>query len=532
MLKSKIAMALAAAMVMAALYGCSSSSKDTQPEGQVDTTKLRVTAEELGITVPPDATAQAIADLIAGYEPEVSTTDPVENEKAAKVVGPAILASDPSMDADAPRTNMSVNGTSATDNLGTAEAPEDDVKLKMTEMPITDLTDKGFDGAAVLQADNATETKAATVVDTVYVHTNQEPKTAQEYDAYFAGADDNLNGAEEGVTTVGDGGDMLDPLTLANDEATAHPASDSLPSANLSFLTYEDDATTEADENEASFAGMFRGVAGMYACVVTGTETCRAERDKDGKVSFSGGVWTFTPTEPDGEEEVKVEDVVPDDDYLTFGFWLRETTDAKGVTTATIETLYRATPVYEASTAAALVGDNAGKATYSGAATGKYVRKEFDSAGAGTVVAGGAFTADADLTAYFGEPATVAAVHQQTVSGSITNFMSDGSAIDDMWVVKLMGVVDGDDRAAAVDFSTGTGPFTGTTIGDANGDDKPDAAAGAWEGLFAGPTMKAAPTEGLPNAMAPIQPGGIVGEFNGHFTNGHVVGAFGATLDE
>ena len=32
-------------------------------------------------------------------------------------------------------------------------------------------------------------------------------------------------------------------------------------------------------------------------------------------------------------------------------------------------------------------------------------------------------------------------------------------------------------------------------------------------------------TEGTP-------PSGVAGEFNGHFTNGHVIGAFGATVQE
>ena len=51
---------------------------------------------------------------------------------------------------------------------------------------------------------------------------------------------------------------------------------------------------------------------------------------------------------------------------------------------------------------------------------------------------------------------------------------------------------------------------------------KPAAAAldGEWSGVMYGP-----------DDDSPQQPTGVAGEFNGHFNNGHVAGAFGATRD-
>ena len=531
MLKSKIAMALAAAMVMAALYGCSSSSNDgkiTQLEGQVGTltddaaavlAKLRTTAEGLEIAVPADATAEEIADLLAGAGPDVVTTDPVEDEKAAEVVGPAILGSE--MTEDGARTmdnpRIAVDGDSVTD-LGEGdevggEGAAADTKLEMSSMGEVG----GFGGGVYSQVDDEDDPK---VVDSVYVYTNKAGSTDSEYNAFFADNADTDSEARKGLSGITEPTDedaTLNVLSIENSMVSANTAyfkSPDLPSANGSFMVYEDDDMTP--ENERMFAGKFRGVDGTYEC--TGNDACRAEHAA-GKLSLAGD-WTFTADEPEEGAMVMVTKVVPDSDYLTFGFWLREDTTGDDPV-AMIETLYGTKMVYDASTAAGLTGDNAGKATYSGAATGKFIRKEFNSAGMDTVVAGGAFTAKADLTAYFGELGSVAADNHNMVSGDITEFMSGGDYIykkgENQWSVKL----------EATSFQGGgTTPFVGTTVGDE------DADAGAWEGQFAGPTMKAAPTESEPDALAPVQPSGIVGEFNGHFTNGHVVGAFGATKDE
>ena len=550
MLKSKIAMALAAAMVMATLYGCSSSDsglKNDLKTAQGDVTALHGTIDAiagaldlppgsdeaaimaalmaapedqlaairtaLGDRVAADATATAIAAAITMLA--ATGPAPVEDEKAANVVGPAILASE-MMEGERTMDNLriAVDGDSVTD-LGDNDAvggedDDADTKLEMTSMGEVG----GFGGGVYGQVDDKDDPK---VVDSVYVYTDKEAPTDQAYNDYFSsttvGA--NTNGAGLGLSssTEAQGEDAtLVVLSIANDEVSDNSKlfmSAHLPSTPGTFMEYTNDDMTDDDERE--IAGMFRGIMGTYAC---STEDCRAERDSDGDLSLTG-TWTFTADEPEEDGEVEVVGVVPDPDYLTFGFWLREDTTGDDPV-AMIETLYGTKVVYDASTAAGLTGDNDGMATYSGAATGKFIRKEFTSSGVGTVVAGGAFTAEANLTAYFGTPGDVAMDNHNMVSGDITKFMSGGDYIDDNWSVEL----------EATSFAGGndTEPFTGTTVGDKGAD------AGAWEGFFAGP-----PTKPDPDAVGetlPIQPNGVVGEFNGHFTNGHVVGAFGATEDE
>ncbi len=480
------------------------------------------------------AGADTAAILAAITALQMQTAEPVEDPKAAKVVGPAILASEMTMPTDGTdpertmdNTRIAVDGLTATDQ-GDDDAPggtnivdgaqNADTKLKASDKMGAMVS--GFEGGVFAQ-DNGTDTKDPTQVDTVYVYSDKEPNTAQEYSMYWTSTtvSDMTNGADEGVSAVNTVADKLDTLTLSA-SATEHPMSSALPSANQSYTDYEDDADT-TDMNEASFDGTFRGVAGGFSCEVGSNagDVCRATRDEDGKVSFTGGAWTFTPTEPEGEAKVMVAGVIPDPDYLTFGFWLRETTDKDGMVSAMIETLYGTEATYTTATADGLTGEDLeGEATYSGSATGKFIRKEFTSGGDETVVAGGQFTATADLTAYFGEPTSVAMDNHNMIDGSITDFKDGyGNDIDDTWTLTL-------NATSFADSDADNNVFSGGTEGDKG------AGAGFWEGIFAGAETMPDPDDNT--ATVPVRPSGVVGEFNGHFNNGHVVGAFGATLDE
>jgi hypothetical protein len=528
MLKSKIAMALAAAMVMAALYGCSSSSnndgKVTQLEGQVGTltdnaaavlAKLRTTAEDLEITVPAGATAEAIADLIAGAGPDVVTTDPVEDAKAA-----AISKGIDRVMIDMDNGRIVVDGLTATDlGMGDEVGGEDDAadkKLDRSEMMPAELS--GFDGtgAVFTQVDDADDPK---VSDAVYVYSNKGGANDEVYNTFFAlgaAVDSDARKALSGIAEPSAEGKTLNILTFQADMVSDNSDffnSMSLPNTSGTFLVYEEDDDT--DDSELMFAGMFRGVAGMYACD-PGSDGCRAERSSDEKLSLPSGTWTFTATEPETTGgKVEVVGVIPDADYMTFGFWLRETAGDDGPSFM-VETLYGTKDIYQAGTAETLVGDNSGKAEYSGAATGKFTRKEFSSDGTEAVVAGGQFTATAKLTAYFGTSPDIAMNDQNTLTGMITGFMAGDDLIDRTWGVTL--------NRQKFDNVNAEEPIVGTTEGDKD-------MMGAWEALFAGPDTKPAPTVDLPNATTPIQPGGVVGEFTGGFVNGNVVGAFGATKD-
>ena len=58
------------------------------------------------------------------------------------------------------------------------------------------------------------------------------------------------------------------------------------------------------------------------------------------------------------------------------------------------------------------------------------------------------------------------------------------------------------------------GTFTGSTTGNED-----------WQGRFFG-------TAGTGGAATTTLPTGVAGEFTGHFVNGHVIGAFGATKQD
>ena len=95
-----------------------------------------------------------------------------------------------------------------------------------------------------------------------------------------------------------------------------------------------------------------------------------------------------------------------------------------------------------------------------------------------------------------------------TIGGMVTNFRDeDGHVIDPKWSLELTRGTGGD----SVSFDSGA--FMGATKG--SGD------AGAWDVQFHG-------DPGTDNA----KPSAVSGTFDGHFTNGHVLGAFGANMVE
>ncbi|MCY4404822.1 MAG: hypothetical protein OXC15_00520, partial [Rhodospirillaceae bacterium] len=156
--------------------------------------------------------------------------------------------------------------------------------------------------------------------------------------------------------------------------------------------------------------------------------------------------------------------------------------------------------------------------------TGLYVRKEVDSGGDPQHLYHGQFTADAKLTAYFGG-GDVAENKHGTIDGMIDNFMDGDTAIDATWSVTLeaAGFGDSDDPASnqdAAGFDT-NGIFTGATEGDKD-------MMGSWMGQFFGAVTS---DDGATTDVdETVYPSGVAGEFNGHFVNGHALGAFGADM--
>ena len=347
----------------------------------------------------------------------------------------------------------------------------------------------------------------------MYTYTDPKGKAPMEQAAVFTDIEKATEAAWvaffDGSNNRPDADDTTGVLTMAA-TTDSRVSSNILPSAPSST----DSGTTREHAANAKIAGTFYGVSGTYSCGATGDGTCDVSLDKEGAVTFGGTALTFTPTIPAGKAiaDVKVMYAVADTDFLHFGYWLQSTKKKDGTYTHLFRTFSGSElPAYSD------VSTLRGSASYVGAAAGRYVSKVLDSDGTASEVSDGEFTADAELTATFGTTAgKVAAADQYAIKGTISNFM-DGST-DLGWTLKL-------DKAdlGTRDTSTGvvgspTNAFTGTTSGSAG------ARMGSWSG-----TMFGAGDDAITDGTD--YPTGVAGEFNGHFTNGHVSGAFGAGLD-
>ncbi len=193
---------------------------------------------------------------------------------------------------------------------------------------------------------------------------------------------------------------------------------------------------------------------------------------------------------------------VPDSDFMHYGFWVKKKIkDGAVVEYQDVQTFAGSSlAVTTAGQLGAIDGPGADTgltATYEGNAGGVYGHKTLTSAGAEDVVSSGTFTADVSLTAYFGELTSVASDKHDSVEGTISDFVLSGGQANN-WKVAL-------DTA---EITNAEATFSGTAKGGG--------ADATWNGTFHG-----APEAG---AAPPV----AVGEFNAHFTNGHVAGAYGA----
>ena len=326
------------------------------------------------------------------------------------------------------------------------------------------------------------------VVDTINVFTNMDAAKSATYADYYDGnADrDGVSGVTGNVLTL----ESTDKLDLFSGPSNRIPTQPNQQYA----VPLDNGSTTTVEENK--FMGMFNGIPGTYAC--TGS-VCTLATDKDGDLTISGGTLTFTPTETN-PMRIMLPGVSYDDDYLSFGYWVRTTGEGD-------DTKYGVGTFFDGSEAfTAPISSIEGNATYSGKAAGMYGRKTLNQYG--QVVSGsetsGHFTADANLTARFGGN-DIAANKQNQIEGTVTNFMDGDEMISPNWELTL-------DTIRNIDSASR--PLTGTTTGDGN-----------WVVEFFGNPASTTPAEeSYPNAVA--------GEFTGHFANGHVIGAFGATKDK
>ena len=386
----------------------------------------------------------------------------------------------------------------------------------------TDATYTPLGGNWVSNAYKQTNQAGNVVLEGV-LYNNVEDPTARRY-AEFLGT--GGAGLEKPYVTGADVDD--DENGLVTFAVDIRPAADSDKfmfrgahvSANSNFdIPGVNDPETPGVDTDV--VGSFFGIEGKFTCATPAG--CNVRANSKGALAVTG-VLTFTPdgfvageaadpTSGTSATGTMVQGVVADSDYMVFGYWLEKTTARDGTMTYEVEVYSRGEMSYD-------ISDSVGTATYEGPATGLYMKKTVDPNGDPTSpFSSGQFTADAMLTASFGGD-TVGDAHHDTVTGTITNFMdSSGDSISD-WTLTLKR-----NTSATAEQAT-AGTFSGMTYGYKDGD--AEGPLGDFAGSFHGPERDDSDSD---NIMNP-HPASAVGTFNGHFKNGHVAGAFGATLQE
>ena len=305
---------------------------------------------------------------------------------------------------------------------------------------------------------------------------------------------------------------------VTDDEGNAVPIPPPTTAGNL--LVLSDDklsytGTTGTDDDD-TVKGTINGISGTFTCT-TGTCSVTFAADAPGRadntVATIGGEWMFK------SEENYEPSADQDSDYLYFGYWLEKPNSGNDYE---FNTFFGGSAAFTmpsdlATNSDATWTNTTSKATYTGKAGGMYVKKALsivDGALKPTSITHGSFTADAELTAYFGLSSGVSENEQNSISGTISNFM-DGNT-DLGFRVKL-------DRATFATRDTGanqTNTFSANSVNAIHGTTQNS--SGSWNGMFFGPAAAS-------GAEATTKPTGVAGEFDAHFSDGRVSGGFGAT---
>ena len=321
------------------------------------------------------------------------------------------------------------------------------------------------------------------------------------------------------ISTGGDTADLEndphDALDLQNIDGEGTTADEGMIRFTVGMLPSGTEMVDLMVDEDETLDGMFDGASGEYRCI--DNNGCSVSVDKDGKIDGLSDVSGFIFV-PGMNAMIPVEN----EDYLSFGYWVRTTTttddEGKSTTAYAVETYASGGMPYPATQ----IQNLSGEATYTGSATGLYVQKtDVHGDGEGLVpTSTGQFGADVELMATFGTPNTVGSTYHNSIRGTVENFTdSDGGDLG--WTLNLMKAAITNGQNTYVDGETCMGMMCG-------GDDPP---AGGWEGQFFGDADTDADTnDNYPTSTA--------GRFNGHFDGsddgpvGHVIGAFGAHLDE
>ena len=492
---------------------CTSATELQVEQLQAQIAMLRQT---LGIddTTDPNATIEQLQMDLEALQKQIKDMEDMEAAEAMKKAAADAEALFTGLDVD-----RAADGT--TDAAGDGSA---DLVVTETAMAVTDthggsaaIAEEtagtaflGPDSTGAVGAVKATETMvpmlgewkgtelagandAGTTSSTVVVYTDVEPNTSMAFDAVYADATN-----ADGDLTMGDAARTSDGTYVPLISATA-----------FMHAGQKDHAPDASGTNTVVVRvdGTFQGAAGQYTCTAVLAEQCLSHEDDNGVRLTDGGqtsgAWEFVP----GSNAMVS---VPDGTYLYFGWWLH-----KDSTGPEADAFHGST----GSGLTALVNADfnalSGTATYSGSAAGKVA---VDPVAPGTYAMGGHWTADANLTADFGDQAGGG-----MISGMIDGFMVNESAVD--WTVKLGGA----SLTAAEPIATWTSPGDGVTAAGNNdvvwtiaGEAAPE--AGMWSG-----TLYDQGDNNVPMAAT--------GEFSAVYSEGghnigHMIGAFGAKLDE
>ena len=431
---------------------------------------------------------QLTMDLEALQNPEGPSAETIaEGMLVAMAIGPMSTRAD--LDANTAGIQMPfmANGRKLTEEPPTTDDTKDDFAMA----GYAPATITGWQGAKYTRT-TAADAVAMTpeMTDTVVRYTDQADPTDQAYTVYYSDVEaENREGVASGAGGV---------LVLEAEQAGNHAlfvGDFGITAAHQTIpAPVNDPATDDVDEGIVSVMGSFTGVPGTFAC----PSECTRSSDEDGNLITFGGSWTFTPAKvAEGADPHMVPGVIADPDYLTFGQWRRDTVGDDG-TESGISAFAMGNELHNAQQVT-------GTAKYEGAASGTYMKKTFDGDGNPTPIASGQFTADSELTAYFGQlndaedVGTIAPNLTESISGSVTDFRnSAGDMINPGWTVEFMKTTIGSD-----------GDFTGMATG-----------MGEYSGQFYGDSTEEDGDTPMPSSAA--------GTFDGHFSNGHVLGAFAA----
>ena len=507
------------------------SEDDTAAQqGLIDSADSRLGSIETAVAARPteaEIAAAAAAAKAAGTKVEAIDTEAGQTDEAG-LGGHADSA-----DADTAYTvTIKHDGTDATAEIGDPLLADDDDPKFIDQ-------DAGLDGGRTMLVRTMEADEDDNVVqEVVIVATDIDAPKATPF-AKVAGQALNARDLDDEVNAdnMGAADDDWTAKTVG-DSATDTPGVDELKlvmsgafvpgpgtSTRLTFARYQEDSDDAMDGEQTIAAfetpGTYNGAMGTYRCNATGNDDCTATVNAKGEITAMSAGWVFTPAAGATSD-------VPDDEYLSYGFWLQKTTDGDGVLTYDEVETFATAHGMEASPTSG-IETVTGSASYEGGAVGVYVKNVLDDQANIVSATSGHFKAAVELEASFGG-GNIGINNQFAIGGTITDFdLQHGE--DNDWAVSL-DAADFSGRADGVD--PGEGPagnafanvFSGTATGDST------AAEGSWNGVFHGAAGQIDhDDDGGTTPAINTAPSAVTGEFNANFTDGSTAGAFGANKE-